>query len=264
MSVTTDQIQLDAYGPQRFAEHQPFGPNGYLFTVPGDYPTDIPTSLHVTNSEMAVYRTRASGAECWEVRDVNGERRVWAEAETRREAVGLALNEIARVRRERAAEIAERRVNILGLPPVAVETDTADAPPEDTDNGSSVVTDPVTAAFSAMFEDAYVQAKQTRRAALAAAAAYAAHLVRPHLPTAAALTVDVTNGGLRAVLDNDRTTLWYAPACPTGLDDATVEEVEGLMRDALEFGADEKSLEETGWQNPGAYDDTYDLELKQR
>ncbi|MFF1967092.1 hypothetical protein ACFVW5_26390 [Streptomyces sp. NPDC058232] len=257
MSDTIDQIQLDAYGPDQFAEHQPFGRVGYLFTVPGDFPADVPPSLDVTDWEMAVYRTRASAAECWEVRDVYGHRKVWAEADTRREAVGLAFNEIARVRRERAAEIAERRVNILGLPPVAVE-----APPEDT--GEGLATDPVTAAFSAMFEDAYGQAKQTRRAALAAAAAYAAHLIRPHLPTAAALTVDVTNGGLRAVLDNDRKALWYAPASPVGLDDATVEEVEGLMRDALEFGADEKSLEQAGWHNPGAYDDTYDLELPPR
>ncbi|MFE7330805.1 hypothetical protein ACFU8W_38870 [Streptomyces sp. NPDC057565] len=194
---------------------------------------------------------------------MNGHRKVWAEADTRREAVGLALNEIARVRRARAAETAERRVNILGLTPVAVEADTDDAP-EDVDEGSSVATDPVTAAFSAMFEDAYLEAKRTRQAALAAAAAYAAHLIRPHLPTAAVLTVDVTNGGLRAVLDTDRKTFWYAPACPVGLDDATVEEVEDLMSDALEFGADEKSLEEAGWQNPGAYDDTYDLELPQQ
>ncbi|WP_371799014.1 hypothetical protein OG963_14355 [Streptomyces sp. NBC_01707] len=259
MSVTTDQIQLDAYGPERFAEHQPFGRVGYLFTVPGDFPTDVPPSLNVTDWEMAVYRTRASAAECWEVRDVNGHRKVWAEADTRREAVGLAFNEIARIRRERAAETAERRVNILGLAPVAVE-----APPEDTDESGGLATDPVTAAFSAMFEDAYMQAKQTRQAALAAAAAYAAHLIRPHLPTAAALTVDVTNGGLRAILDSDRKTLWYAPASPIGLDDATVEEVEGLMRDALEFGADEKSLEQAGWHNPGAHDDTYDLELPQQ
>ncbi|MFF0395183.1 hypothetical protein ACFYSJ_05255 [Streptomyces sp. NPDC005248] len=259
MNVTPDQIQLDAYGPERFAEHQPFGRLGYLFTVPGDFPAEVPASLEVTDWEMAVYRTRASAAECWEVRDVNGHRKVWAEAETRREAVGLAFNEIARVRRERAAEIAERRVNILGLPPVAVE-----APLEDTDESSSMATDPVTAAFSAMFEDAYTEAKQTRQAALAAAAAYAAHLIRPHLPTAAALTVDVTNGGLRAVLGSDRKTVWYAPACPVGLADEIVEEVEGLMRDALEFGADEKSLESAGWHNPGAYDDTYDLELPQQ
>ncbi|SCG59758.1 hypothetical protein [Micromonospora inositola] len=64
--------------------------------------------------------------------------------------------------------------------------------------------------------------------------------------------MDVINGELRAVLDRDRRTLWYAPACPTGLDDATVEDVEGVMRDALEFGADEKSLEEAGWQTPPA------------
>lgn len=43
-----------------------------------------------------------------------------------------------------------------------------------------------------------------------------------------------------------------------------MEEVEGLMRDALEFGADEKSLEQAGWHNPGAHDDTYDLELPQQ
>ncbi|MFI5629199.1 hypothetical protein ACIA8E_07425 [Streptomyces sp. NPDC051664] len=258
MSVTTDQIQLDAYGPDRFAEHQPFGRVGYLFTVPGDFPADVPASLDVTDWEMAVYRTRASAAECWEVRDVYGHRKVWAEAETRREAVGLAFNEIARVRRERAAETAERRVNILGLAPVA------DTPPEDSDESTSLATDPMTAAFSAMFEDAYGEAKRTRQAALAAAAAYAAHLIRPHLPTAAALTVDVTNGGLRAVLDSDRKALWYAPACPVGLGDAIVEEVEGLMRDALEFGADEKSLEQAGWHNPGSHDDTYDLELPQR
>ncbi|MGW3736648.1 hypothetical protein [Streptomyces sp. NPDC005148] len=260
MSAITDQIQLDAYGPERFAGHLPFGRVGYLFTVPGGFPADIPTSLNVTEREMAVYRTRASSAACWEVRDVNGERKVWAEAETRRAAVGLAFHEIARVRRERAAEVAERRVNILGLPPVA---DTA-APPDDTDESSSLAADAVTARFSAMFEDAYTEAKRTREAALAAAAAYAAHLIRPHLPTAAALTVDVTNGGLRAVLGSDRKTVWYAPACPVGLADAIVEDVEGLMRDALEFGADEKSLESAGWYNPGAHDDTYDLELPQQ
>ncbi|MFC8257187.1 hypothetical protein ACFUNF_05955 [Streptomyces sp. NPDC057291] len=44
----------------------------------------------------------------------------------------------------------------------------------------------------------------------------------------AALTVDVTNGGLRAVLDSDGNTLWYALAWPVSLNDATVEVVEDL------------------------------------
>lgn len=120
MSATTDQVQFTAYGPERFAEHMPFARRGYLFTVPGSFPEDTPSHTNVTDWEMAVYRSHGD----WEVRDVNGDRRVWGVGPTRREAVGFAFQGIARKRRYRAADIADRRVNALGLeavPPYAVE-----------------------------------------------------------------------------------------------------------------------------------------------
>ncbi|MFC7791388.1 hypothetical protein [Streptomyces cinereoruber] len=52
--------------------------------------------------------------------------------------------------------------------------------------------------------------------------------VRPHLPGAQFLTIDATDGTLRAVLDADRKTLWYAPASPTGLPDTVAHQVERL------------------------------------
>ncbi|MFC8887091.1 hypothetical protein ACFT54_10075 [Streptomyces cinereoruber] len=55
-----------------------------------------------------------------------------------------------------------------------------------------------------------------------------AQKVRPHLPEAAFLTIDATDGTLRAVLNADRQTLWYAPASPTGLPDTVTHQVERL------------------------------------
>lgn len=120
MSVTADQIQFRPYSPDRFLSHLPFGERGYLFTVPGAFPEDTPAHTNMTDRDMAVYRVRDE----WEVRDVNGKRRVWGTGPTRRIAVGLALLEIARIRRLRAADITDRRVNVLGLeavPPYSVE-----------------------------------------------------------------------------------------------------------------------------------------------
>ncbi|MFJ6014483.1 hypothetical protein [Streptomyces sp. NPDC092952] len=119
MSVTADQIQFTPYGPDRFAEHQPFARRGYLFTVPGNFPDSTPTHTNVTDWEMAVYRKHGE----WEVRDVNGDRMVWAVGPTRREAAGLAFHHIARKRRYRAADIADKR-RLCGLetvPPYVVE-----------------------------------------------------------------------------------------------------------------------------------------------
>lgn len=118
MGYDLPAVRFKAYGPDRFAEHLPFGSSGYLFTVPGDFPSDLPDFFHITDWEMAVYRTRESGAPMWEVRDVNGNRRVWGEDSTRRGAVGLAFAELARKRREKADEIRNRRVNVLGLEPI--------------------------------------------------------------------------------------------------------------------------------------------------
>ncbi|MFD6936289.1 hypothetical protein ACFWAP_09075 [Streptomyces goshikiensis] len=118
-------VTLTGYGPQTFAPHLPFASRGYFFTVPGTFPEDVHASLNVTDWKMAVYRTHSQARSDWEVRDVNGNRKVWAEATTRREAVGMAFLEVARVRRERAAEIAHNRVSILGLepvPPYLIET----------------------------------------------------------------------------------------------------------------------------------------------
>ncbi|MFD9422271.1 MULTISPECIES: hypothetical protein [unclassified Streptomyces] len=120
MSVTAEITKFTAYGPDRFAEHVPFARRGYLFTVPGSVPEDTPAHTNLPDWEMAVYRTRGE----WEVRDVNGDRRVWGTGPSRRVAVGLALLEIARQRKIQAAEIGRRRVNVLGLeevPPYEIE-----------------------------------------------------------------------------------------------------------------------------------------------
>ncbi|MFJ1607023.1 hypothetical protein ACIOHS_27170 [Streptomyces sp. NPDC088253] len=120
MTETTPDVQFTPYGPDRFAEYLPFGRNGYLFTVPGSWPEDTPAHTNVTDWEMAVYRIEDG----WEVRDVDGNRKAWGTGGNRRTAVGLAFLEIASLRRLQAAEIARRRVQVLGLeavPPYTVE-----------------------------------------------------------------------------------------------------------------------------------------------
>ena len=112
----TGNVHLAIYGPGRFPKGLPFAENGYLFTVPGDFPEDTPAHTNVTDWEMAVYRTKDDPDE-WEVRDANGQRRVWAVADTRREAIGLAFQEIARKRRIEAAGVADKR-QAAGLEPV--------------------------------------------------------------------------------------------------------------------------------------------------
>ncbi|MFJ7586977.1 hypothetical protein ACIQZO_06200 [Streptomyces sp. NPDC097617] len=119
MDINADQIQFTAYGPERFAEHLPFAQRGYLFTIPGTFPEDTPAHTNVTDWEMAVYRKHGE----WEVRDVHGDRKVWAVASSRRVAAGLAFQGIARKRRYRAADIGNARA-LCGLetvPPYAVE-----------------------------------------------------------------------------------------------------------------------------------------------
>ncbi|MFF4179691.1 hypothetical protein [Streptomyces sp. NPDC001750] len=95
-------VHLVIYGPGRFPAHLPFGENGYLFTVPGSYAADTP-------AEMAVYCTTDDCDE-WEVRDVDGSRRVWGTGNSRREAISLAFLEIARLRRSQANEIGSEAI----------------------------------------------------------------------------------------------------------------------------------------------------------
>ncbi|MFD8774498.1 hypothetical protein [Streptomyces sp. NPDC059916] len=146
MGDSPESPKLTAYGPDRFAEHLPFGRTGYLFTVPGNFPAELPQFCRDGDCEMAVYSTRASGAQMWEVRDVGGRRRVWGEAHTRRDAVGMALLEITRKRRESAEEIRERRVNVLGLepePPYRIEKN----------SGADLVLNPATGRASLVAAD---------------------------------------------------------------------------------------------------------------
>ncbi|MFF4756817.1 hypothetical protein ACWD5R_44080 [Streptomyces sp. NPDC002514] len=119
MTVSTDQIQYTAYGPDRFPSHLPFAQRGYFFTVPGDFPEDTPSHTNVTDWEMVVYRKHGE----WEARDVNGERRVWGVGPSRRVAAGLAFQAIARKRRYRAADIANARAlnGLEEVPPYQVE-----------------------------------------------------------------------------------------------------------------------------------------------
>ncbi|MEV5930944.1 hypothetical protein ACPCSG_23640 [Streptomyces cellulosae] len=116
----TGNVHLTVYGPGRFPAHLPFGRNGYLFTVPGWFPEDTPEHTKVTDWEMAVYRSLGE----WEVRDVNGIRRVWGTGPSRRKAIGLAFQEIARRRRAEAADVAAKRkaAGLEPAPPVHVET----------------------------------------------------------------------------------------------------------------------------------------------
>ncbi|MEV6738681.1 hypothetical protein AB0N14_17800 [Streptomyces sp. NPDC051104] len=118
----TGDVHLAVYGPGRFPSYSPFAENGYLFTVPGSFPEDTPAHTNVTDWEMAVYRTKDDPDE-WEVRDANGQRRVWATAGTRREAIGLAFQEIARKRRIQAADVAAKRkaAGLEPAPPYTVE-----------------------------------------------------------------------------------------------------------------------------------------------
>ncbi|MFC3346032.1 hypothetical protein ACFOOM_00970 [Streptomyces echinoruber] len=121
MNSFPPDVHLTIYGPGHFPDPSPFAEHGYLFTVPGSYPDDTPAHTNVTDWEMAVYLT--GDRDEWEVRDVNGERRVWATAGSRREAIGLAFLEIARKRRLEAAGIAAKRraAGLEPVPPYAVE-----------------------------------------------------------------------------------------------------------------------------------------------
>lgn len=118
---TIPEVQFTPYGPDRFPDHVPVARRGYLFTVPGAFPADIPGHTRVVNSVMAVYRHRGA----WQVRDADGHREVKGEGPTRRAAVAVALETIAAERRERAEYIRASRVDVCGLepvPPYVVET----------------------------------------------------------------------------------------------------------------------------------------------
>lgn len=98
--------------------------------------------------------------------------------------------------------------------------------------------DPATTAHSKAFEDAYQAASVARRTLYSRAVAYAAHLVRTHLPEAAALTVDTEGKDLHEVLDAKGNTLWHAPsAAGHGLPDNITGEVDGLLGYAISFGS---------------------------
>ncbi|MER7477402.1 hypothetical protein ABTX60_07065 [Streptomyces sp. NPDC126510] len=122
MNDNPPDVHLAIYGPDRFPKPSPFGEHGYLFTVPGSWPEDTPSHTNVPDWPMAVYRTPENGDE-WEVRDVNGNRRVWGTGGARREAIGLAFLEIARMRRIQAAEIGRKRAadGLEPAPPYQVE-----------------------------------------------------------------------------------------------------------------------------------------------
>ncbi|WP_330435861.1 hypothetical protein OIC43_37190 [Streptomyces sp. NBC_00825] len=99
-------------------------------------------------------------------------------------------------------------------------------------------TEPTAAAHSKAFEDAYQAASVARRTLYSRAVAYAAHLVRTHLPEAAALTVNTEEKELYEVLDAKGNTLWHAPsAAGHGLPDNITDEVDGLLSDAIPFGS---------------------------
>lgn len=124
MSQIAPDVQFTPYGPDRFAAHLPFGDSGYLFTVPGDFPEETPAHTNCTDWEMAVYRADDLRDVWWEVRDIHGQRRRWASAGTRREAVSMAFLAIARERRIQAAQVADKRAaaGLEPVPPYQVET----------------------------------------------------------------------------------------------------------------------------------------------
>lgn len=102
----------------------------------------------------------------------------------------------------------------------------------------SFTTDPATAAHSTAFEIAYETANAARRSLFSQAAAFAAHLVRQHLPEAATLTIDADAAELHEVLDSHGNPLWHAPSSAgRGLPDSAVDEVDGILRDAIPFGS---------------------------
>ncbi|GGZ23451.1 hypothetical protein GCM10010387_15780 [Streptomyces inusitatus] len=76
--------------------------------------------------------------------------------------------------------------------------------------------------------------------------------VRPHLPDAAFLTLDAADGTLRAVLDENRRTIWYAPASPIGLPDPAISEVERLAN---------LLLDPAGMERIPGHDDTSEITL---
>ncbi|MEU0627752.1 magnesium chelatase domain-containing protein [Streptomyces sp. NPDC005989] len=99
-------------------------------------------------------------------------------------------------------------------------------------------TEPTTAAHSKAFEDAYQAARDARRTLYSRAVAYAAHLVRTHLPEAAALTVDTEGKELHEVLDANGNALWHAPSSAGhGLPDGITDEVNDLLDDVIPFGS---------------------------
>ncbi|KQW13536.1 hypothetical protein [Streptomyces sp. Root369] len=106
-------VQFTLYDETRFASHLPFGPRGYLFTISANFPEETPAHTKVTDWEMAVYRKDGD----WEVRDVNGNRRVWGVGSTRAEAVDAAFAVVYRERMRQAAQVADKR-RAAGLEPV--------------------------------------------------------------------------------------------------------------------------------------------------
>ncbi|MFD8079004.1 hypothetical protein ACFV3E_40895 [Streptomyces sp. NPDC059718] len=112
-------------------------------------------------------------------------------------------------------------------------------------------------------ETAHAAAQQARHAVLAAAAAYVADLLRPHLPSAAGLTVDGADGRLRVVRGRDGSTLWSAPCAAVSLPGGVVADVEDALRDALMFGVRTALLPDAGWTGSDLADDAFDVLLPQ-
>ncbi|WP_406321821.1 hypothetical protein [Streptomyces sp. NBC_00519] len=99
-------------------------------------------------------------------------------------------------------------------------------------------TDLETAVHSKALEDAYQAASVARRTLYSRAVAYAAHLVRTHLPEAATLTVDTDEIELHEVADAKGNVLWHAPtAAGHGLPGSITDEVKGILSDTTPFGS---------------------------
>lgn len=107
-------------------------------------------------------------------------------------------------------------------------------------------TDLVTAALSRATARSARAAQVARVTFLNDTIAYAAHLIRDVLPTAAAVTVDTDEKELHEVRDAHGTTLWHAPVSGPGhkFNDSLVDDVDDLLREAIPFGG----LAAAGWK----------------
>ncbi|WP_030236824.1 hypothetical protein [Streptomyces sp. NRRL S-350] len=220
-------VKLTKYGPNRpgpapIETDALYGREGYLFTVPADFPADVPPAEDATDWQVTVYRSFGG----WEVRDVDGFKKVWATGHTRRSAVRSAVAEIARIRRRNAANRVQQAAAAAPAPAQAEADD-------------------ITGSYEWAFEDA----QRAREAMMKAGLAMIGMAVREQYPDATDITVR-TKGLALAAVHQGTETVWTEPQ--DGAFDKLAFDANGYLTDTLTFvRTDEEILGDFGWEEEG-------------